>query len=556
MQAPNSSLKPESLQAVRQKMTDYWIKKTIPVAIAVSVLPILGIGALNYGVGQSILSERSSDTAQPQSQNRSSLLLLLLLGAGITAGLAGGLCWLWLKVFVNALVKQSTQLGTQADQFQVAESLQDLGRTIGYLQEQPDVQSVLETAAREVRSLLKTDRALVFMTGKSGRFSQMAEDLAADQASLLNADSPLSTPLEELFKVPMGYVQVCSQVEGSDLPKSHQLMLSNLAVQAQMVTRITLDNDSKGLLVVQQCGSPRDWTNVEHQLFAAIAKQIGIALERKTAKDQSATVRTISSGSHSLWSNYEAHCFQLAESSRNQSAHLKSILDQMQTTLNLNPVFGTGLQQVLEQIQCHRDMLHTSDKAVNQSVTSIAEMQETLAQTSHSSQQLIELGQKIAQVSSTIKTLADQVNYQAMNASITAKKHSKQDDAWTLDFANEVLKITRELAQQTSELDALSSQTVQASQTVSSSVDRGAEQILISAEWFRESRQQLNQISAVNGQLDASLKRLLDSHQEQERTTSASHQQLLELDRWLHQAAEESSSMAQSIEQVTQRAFA
>lgn len=555
-QATPSSLKPSSFPVARQKMTEYWIKKTIPVVIAASVLPILGIGILNFGVGQAIVNQRSSDQSTQESASQPHpWLLLLLIGSGVTATLAGGLCWLWLKVFVNALVKQSTQLVTQADQSQISESLQDLGRTIGLLQEQTDVQAVLDTSAKEVRSLLNTDRALVLMTGSSAHVSMTAEDIGDNQSSLLQSISQFSTPLEDLFKVPMGYVQVCSQVEDSDLPKSHQSILADLGVQAQMVTQITLESHAKGLLVVQQC-TPRDWTEVEHQLFAAIAKQIGIALDRKTTPDQSPAVRAISTSTNHLWSKYQDHCFQLAQSSRQQAAHLQTLVNQSQDGLDLNLMVAQGLQQTRDQIQDHTDTLKTSEKAVNQSIKSITEMQETLAQTTHSSQQLIELGQQISQTSVTIKTCADQVNYQAMNASITAKKRTEGTPTWSLDFTNEMLKLTRDLARQTNNLDMLSTQAIRESQSLMTSADTGAEQILVSAEWFRESRQQLNQMTAVNTQLAASLQRLMDSHHEQERTTTTSHQQLLELDHWLNQAVEESSAMAQSIEQMAQRALA
>ena len=84
----------------------------------------------------------------------------------------------------------------------------------------------------------------------------------------------------------------------------------------------------------------------------------------------------------------------------------------------------------------------------------------------------------------------------------------------------------------------------------------GSEQLLVSAEWFRDSRQQWNQMVAVNGKLEASLRRLIDSHQERERNTIASHQEILEVAHWLNQTVEESGAMVQSIEQLTSRALA
>lgn len=558
--SPTSNLNLESLQTARSEMTHYWKRKTIPMAIAVGVLPILGLGVLNFSMGRHLLNrDPAQNVSPPLKQTAQSWLTLLLIGASATALLTGGLAWLWLKVFVNALVKQSTQLVAQADQSQISESLQDLGRTIGLLQEQDSIQKIVETAAVEVRSLFKTDRALVFFSGDVSTPAIQSEDQASGQAALLTSDlSHLSLSLEDLFKVPMGYVQVCSEVEGSDLPKSHQSVLTELSVQAQMVTQITQDNQSKGLLVVQ-CSSPRDWTEVEHQLFAAIAKQIAIALERKTTQPAPVAVPTPSPPAgemQSLWSSYHNHCFQLAQSSGEQAHRLKQVIEQLQAGLDSSQMLGQGLHQVQDHIHNHTQIFKNSEMAVNRSMTSITQMQETLAQSSHSSEQLIDLGQKIAQVSVKIKDLANRVNYQAMNASIVAKKQGELDQSWSFNFTNEVLQLTRALSRQTSEIETLSSQVLAESHSLATAADMGSEQLLVSAEWFRDSRQQWNQMVAVNGKLEASLRRLIDSYQERERNTIASHQQIVEVAHWLNQTVEESGAMVQSIEQLTSRALA
>ena len=554
---PANSLKPDSLKAARLKMTEYWTKKTIPLAIAISILPIVGIGAVTYGVGQSTIGQASS--SQEASEFKSSAkqsLLLLLLGTGATALLAGGLSWLWLKVFINALIKQSTQLVNQADQFEISESLQDFGYTIGLLQEQPHTQDILDTAAQEVRSLLKADRILVFFNGNHQFPAMQSEATASGQSSLLQADlSKLPLSLEDLFKVPKGYVQVCAEVTGSDLSATHQKTLKQLKVQAQMVTQITLDNQSKGILVAQQCSAPRDWTEVEHQLFAAIAKQIGIALERQTSPNTSSSPATGNGELQKLWSDYRNHCFELSQTARTQGEGLNTLVSQSQTRLDRSQIATQGLQQTQEQIQAQPELLQASETAVSRSISSMTETQATLTQTSQSSEQLIDFGRTMAEIASQIKAISDQVNYQAMNASITAKKQSA-DQSWSLDFTNQILKMTRELGRHTSELESLASKTASESQTIASAVDTGNEQMLISAEWLKESRQQLNQLVTMNHQIQATLTRLIDSNQEEHRLLTMAHPQLIDLSQWLNQTVEQSEAILQSLDQGSQRALA
>ena len=192
-----SSLKPESLQAARAKLIQHWVRKIIPVAIALGTLPVMGVGLVNFGVGRQVLSNAESSQLEGNvKQTAQSWLTLLLLGAGVTAALSGGLAWLWLKVFINALVKQSTQFVAQADQFQLSESLQNLGYTIGLLQEESSVDDILRTATLEVRSLLNADRAVVLYE-TSERSPSRHESVAAGHTALFNTDlCDLAVPLD------------------------------------------------------------------------------------------------------------------------------------------------------------------------------------------------------------------------------------------------------------------------------------------------------------------------------------------------------------------------
>ena len=553
--APSSSsgLQPDSLHTARLQIIHFWFRKTLPVAIAVGILPCFGLGLLNFGVSHQVLKQSESQTsskAQPQSTD---WLLWLLMGSGAIAVLTGGLAWLWLRVFIHALVKQSTQFVAQADQFQVSESIEDLGCTIGILQEQKSIRDVLDTAAYEVRTLLQCDRVLVFCDDDANR-ERNAESLTAGHSTLLNADlSHLPISLKDLFKVPIGYVQVCSEVSGSDLPEQHQDILTNLGVQAQMVTRLTLDKQSKGLLVVQS-STPRDWTEVEHQLFAAIAKQIAIALDRKASPEQpnpSAKPTYL----NNLWTNYHDHCCQLAESSEAQERRIRHAVEQIQDGLDNSQLLAQGLKQVQEHIQTHTQMLRTSETSVNRSMTSITQMQETLAQSSQSSEQLIDLGQKVTEAAAKVKELANRVNYQAMNASISAKKQESHQ-VWSIDFTNEVLQLTRDLSQQTTDIEALSTQLLSESRALAAAADLGNEQVLVSSEWFRDSRQQWNQMVTINGKLEGSLNRLIENHQEREKFATQSHQEIMEVAHWLTQTAEESDAMVQAMTQANARALA
>ncbi|MEM9136633.1 MAG: GAF domain-containing protein [Cyanobacteria bacterium P01_F01_bin.42] len=550
----STSLKPESLQTARTKIVRHWIKKNVPVAIAVGVLPILGLGAINFGAGRQIFSPK----LQPQVEgafvesNRSEALqawsIYLLLSTGFVTVFAGGFTWLWLRVFVNALVKQSTQLVVQADQFQISESLQDLGYAIGRLQDQGSVDEILETAVVQVRALLKSDRTLVFVDGAE-TLTRQSEDHASGQTALLQSDlSALAVPIENLFQVPSGYVQVCSEVNGSDLPEQHQAVLAELGVQAQMVTQITLDNRSQGTLVVQ-CSQPRDWTDVEHQLFAAVAKQIAIALDRHATRESASAA-----AQDQVWSGHREHCLQLAQSSSVQVERVQHVMEHMQAGRDQNLRMEQGLKQIKDQI--HDQQQADGETAIDRSISSITQMQETLVQAAHSSQQLVDLGATIGQTAGQMKELGDRINYQAMNASIAAKQRSDANDSWPLDFTNELLRLTRDLSRQASELDAVAAQVSAESKTVADSADMGGEQLLVSAEWFRDSRQQWNQMVAVNRQLESNLHRLMDSHQDRQKRDALSQEQMLELSHWLQQTVAESDAMAQSLEQLTARALA
>lgn len=545
-------------------MHHYWQRKTLLIAIFIGITPAVGLGLVLLGqagrnsspaaISAPLDSSSAQDPPQSPPGNEPQTLrlpLVLWLGVGTTALLSGGLAWLWLRVFVHAMVRQTTRRIEDLGQSHLSESLQDLGRAVGLMQAQTTGQDLFEVAAIQVRSLLKVDRVLLFCAETVGGDEIAVEECSDPQQAILKQDlSQLPLPLREALRVPTGYVQVCAEVEGSDLPAQGQAALMALGVKAQMVTHIIQDNVSLGIIAAQQTTGPRDWSAVEYQLFAALAKQVALAIERLPGSNPlaSSPTRSFSTPTVYPWQDYQAACLTLSQNAALQTQHIQALILHLQELHDLRHGLQHGADQAQTLAKDSSLIMQEGQTALNQALASLSGLQETLVRMTLAGEQLAQTSQQARQLTDQIRQVSDQMNYQAMNASIvTGRQANPEVD--TLDLSNEILQMHRQIKQKTSELNALTARTGTELQTLMGTIDQSNEQLVVGLEWFKEVRQKLNGGVAQQVQLESLTQRMGDQFNQHIHLTAVAQEQTQTLVELVNRAAEQSGAMAASMDQ-------
>ena len=289
--------------------------KAITWAIAVSVLPVLTVGAAFIYSSQSLnqqLEQRSNAIELEERVARQQQLFLLTLGTGATALLAGAIAaWLANRIvrpvitaaaasdqMVNRL-RQDVSIDNSQDALSALENntklleqqlpeilkqqeteterSQNLISITRRLGESLSEEDVLETAVTEVRKALKTDRAVIFRFEANGNGTFIEESVAPGLPR--TALTTIRNPYEaETFS--SDRLLVVDDLAQANLSDYHRGVLERLAVKATLTAPVFKNNQLFGLLSVDQCSKPRFWQQPEIDLLAQVATQVGFALDQ------------------------------------------------------------------------------------------------------------------------------------------------------------------------------------------------------------------------------------------------------------------------------------
>ncbi|MBW4588838.1 GAF domain-containing protein [Aetokthonos hydrillicola Thurmond2011] len=301
--------------------------KTIAWALAVSMLPVLTVGAFTYLLGNQITKRIPQDRqdrllgsielAETQALQRH--LLIVLMGTGLTAVLAGAIAAFVanraIRPILNAAAISTSMVnrlhreivGTTApviskDELVVLETniglikekllgllykqevetersqvLMDITRRI---QESRNEENVLITTVEEVRKALKIDRVTIFRFNPEGDGTFVAESVGSGlQKTLWTTISDPGFVRGYIEKCQKGGVLAINDVYQANLSDSQVELLERFSVKSYVVAPIFKDEELFGLLIGHQCSRFRFWQQYEIDLFAQIAgTQIGLAL--------------------------------------------------------------------------------------------------------------------------------------------------------------------------------------------------------------------------------------------------------------------------------------
>lgn len=144
-----------------------------------------------------------------------------------------------------------------------------------------DLDEILQTAVREVRAFLQTDRVVVFRLHSDGTGTVVTEAIGPEWTPLLSTslyDPCFNTNYVERFR--QGLVTVKPDIYDGSIDPCHVELLASLQVRANLVVPILQDNQLWGMLIAHHCAAPRQWQVLEIDLLKELATQLGIALKQ------------------------------------------------------------------------------------------------------------------------------------------------------------------------------------------------------------------------------------------------------------------------------------
>ncbi len=153
---------------------------------------------------------------------------------------------------------------------------------------------VLQIAAAQARSILKTDRAIVYTVAHPNLGTVIAESVLSSLSPLQGRtiSDPCLAP-ESIEKFQSGGFQAIDNIDRAGIEPEAVEHLAKIAVKASIAVPI-LNNRHQllGLLVVHQCFSDRHWQDLEIDWLRQLGVQIGLALAKAYFQEQGIAMKS------------------------------------------------------------------------------------------------------------------------------------------------------------------------------------------------------------------------------------------------------------------------
>jgi GAF domain-containing protein len=286
--------------------------KATALAIAIGVLPVLGIGVTSFTVTKQALKQEVIKDQQAQALERQ-LALILLMGIGASTALAGIIASILTRrtllpilAATNTLEKlKAGEINTRM-QVEGEDELAFLGSNINQIADQVqaliedqkanqakiqtyaetlsaatrgDSQFLFDQAVQQAKKQLNADRVVIygFEPDLSGSIVAEAVDPGWPRA-LSDRISDPCIPGRLLEEYKKGRIVPTSDVRATKYSPAHLQLLNRLQVKANLVVPVIAADTLLGLLVAHQCSGPREWQEPEIEYLSQLATQIGLSL--------------------------------------------------------------------------------------------------------------------------------------------------------------------------------------------------------------------------------------------------------------------------------------
>lgn len=213
-----------------------------------------------------------------------------------------------------------------------------------------DLDTILKTTVAEVQQMLRVDRALIYRFESNWSGIVTVEAVSQGHFSILGKeinDHCFAKHYVEQYR--QGRVQVVEDVLVAELIPCHTELLSSFEIRANLAVPILHEDTLWGLLTVNQCTQPRQWSPLEVSLLQQLAIHVAIAIH------QSELYQQVQHLNMDLEQQVQERTLQLQQA-RDFDALLQQITDKVRDSLDESQILQAAVQALalgLDVITCN-----------------------------------------------------------------------------------------------------------------------------------------------------------------------------------------------------------
>ncbi|MCW6052149.1 PAS domain S-box protein [Lyngbya sp. CCAP 1446/10] len=168
-------------------------------------------------------------------------------------------------VALETKAKQERLLNTIADRIRSSLNLED----------------ILDTTVREIRSLLGCDRVIIYQFRPDFSGTVIAEAITGTGRSVLNTeahDPCISAEWLEPYR--NGKIRIINDIYNEAMTQCHQELLVGFEIRAKLMVPIVVEEQLWGLMLASYRAVPHTWTTDEIELIRQVSLQVASALQQ------------------------------------------------------------------------------------------------------------------------------------------------------------------------------------------------------------------------------------------------------------------------------------
>lgn len=158
-----------------------------------------------------------------------------------------------------------------------------LAETLGRIRRSLDLDEILQTTVTEVRKFLQADRVFIALNENNAQCKVLAESVNPCYPAVLDwkDDSPDECLFNELkTSLLINNVRVVEDITQIEVSPRLKTLYHKFHTQAALAVPIILGDELFGVLIANQCSTPRHWQPVEIDLLQQISEQLAIAIQQ------------------------------------------------------------------------------------------------------------------------------------------------------------------------------------------------------------------------------------------------------------------------------------
>ncbi|NJN23270.1 MAG: HAMP domain-containing protein [Acaryochloridaceae cyanobacterium RL_2_7] len=296
-----------------------------------------------------------------------------------------------------------------------------------------------------------------------------------------------------------------------------------------------VDPVSRGDLTIRASVTPDEIGTVADS-YNAIIKSLG-----GIVRDVKGAVLTVTQTAE----DNESSVQKVAQDALVQLESLANVVEQINNLTLASESVTERAQLAKQQVELANQVVSEGDIAMDKTVAGITSIRDTVSETAKKVKRLGEASQKISQVVNLIGDFAAQTNLLALNAAIEAARAGEEGRGFSV-VAEEVRALAQQSADATADIEKLVEEIQAQTNTVVVAMEEGTEQVVTGTKLVEESREKLNQITAVSTKVNDIIQEISNSAVEQTNISTQIGRTMEEFSSIASETSKQSTDVAQS----------